>query len=207
MKLTIFAFPLLLTSLSAFAPPIQRLTFLRATQKEQCTSSLSMAGFGGSGSSKKGNKKGGKGNPSTLKLKPKPQWDKYKNLKTATSVKVAVRVMNEGTEVGQWFGVGTIKSEEDKFTAVAVALQKGIIGEHAKRLHPLQFLPKDRLQWGYAPADDSDDWIAVDTKVDVPPGIEKKIGFQGNADLSGYYAKVGSRGYDGVAAKKERGFD
>jgi len=35
-----------------------------------------------------------------------------------------------------------------------------------------------------------------------PPGVEKKIGFQGNADPSGYYASIGSRGYEGVGAKK-----
>jgi len=94
-----------------------------------------MAGFGGSGSSKKVTKKG---SVSTLKLKPKTQWDKYKNLNTASSVKVAVRVSNDGSEVGEWFHVGMIKSEEDEFTEEAVALQKGIITEHAKRLHPLQ---------------------------------------------------------------------
>jgi len=162
-----------------------------------------MAGFGGSGSSKKITKKG---SVSTLKLKPKTQWDKYKNLNTASSVKVAVRVSNDGSEVGEWFHVGMIKSEEDEFTEEAVALQKGIITEHAKRLHPLQFLPKDRLQWGYASNNDSNNWITINEKVVAPPHTEKKVGFQGNADSSGYYAKIGTKGYDGAAAKKDRGF-
>lgn len=205
MKSTIFALPLLLTSVSAFVTPIHKSLFLGVTQKEPCLSSLSMAGFGGAGSSKKGNKKG----TSTPRLKPKPQWDKYLKLKNASSVKVAMRVANEGNEVGQWFEIGTIKSEENKFTEVAVALQKGIISEHAKRVYPLQFLPKDRVQWGYSTSKDSDadEWIALSEKVDVPAGIEKKIGFQGNADPSGYYSRVGSVGYEKTAAKKERGFN
>lgn len=169
-----------------------------------------MAGFGaGSPSSKKsggGKKKGGSGGASTLKLKPKTQWDKYKSLKSESSVNVAVRVANEGSEAGQWFDIGTVKSEGDEYTEAAVALQKGIIAEHAKRLHPLQFLPKDRVQWGYASNDDDDDFIAIDEKMASSPGTEKKVGFEGNADPTGFYAKVGAR-FDGVAAEKKRGFN
>lgn len=204
MKITIVAVNLLCTLVSGFLAPIERTPFRLTRDTNQFVSSLSMAGFGGSGSSKKVSKKGS--NVSTLKLKPKTQWDKYKNLKTASRIEVAVRVANEGSEATEWFHVGTIKSEEDEFTEAAVVLQKGIITEHAKRLYPLQVLPKDRVQWAYASNNDSDDWIAIDEKAAASPGTEKKIGFQGDADPTGYYAKVGSRGYDGVAAKKDRGF-
>ena len=131
MQLITVAFPLLFTTASAFvAQPIQRTSCLRPllTRNTRFTS-LFMAGFGGAGSSKKGGKKGSKKDSLTLKLKPRAQWEKYKNLKTATSIKVAVRVANEGSEVGQWFDIGMIKSEGDEFTEVAVALQKGIIVE------------------------------------------------------------------------------
>jgi len=120
-------------------------------------------------------------------------------------------VMEGGEGFGPWLDVGMIKSEGDEFTEVAVALQKGIISEHAKRLHPLQFLPKDKVEWGYASntSDDDDNsesngYIAIDRKMALPPpGTEKKIGFQGNADPTGYYASIGTKGYDGVGSKKD----
>jgi len=133
----ICALPLLSTTLvSSFQPT----PFLPTVQTTQSSTFLSMAGFGGgagSSSSPKGSKTK-KGASAALKLKPKTQWDKYKSFKTASSINVAMRVANEGSDVGQWFDVGMIKSEGDEFTEVAVALQKGIITEHAKRLHPLQ---------------------------------------------------------------------
>lgn len=150
-----------------------------------------MAGFGGGSSKKTGGKKGkGKG-PVTQKLKPKSQWDKYKRFKKSSSVKVAVRVAADAeSDAGDWYEVGKIKSDGDEFTELAVVLQRGIIAEHAKRLEPLQFLPKYQVEWGYASADD--EWIVVDKNVanSAPSGVEKKIGFQGNPDKSGFYTKT-----------------
>ena len=121
-------------SASAFAP--SRPTF--------SSSSLSMAGFGassgGGGMSKK--KKGKTSKPTKNNnspiLKPKSQWDRYGSLKKATAVRVAARVANDGQNAGEWYEIGRIKSEGDEFAEAAVALQRGIIAEHAKRLHPLQ---------------------------------------------------------------------
>lgn len=163
---------------------------------------LSMAGFGGGGGSSK--KKGGnKKNKSKAKpLKPKSQWDKYKSLKEATSVKVAARSVTEGND-GEWYEVGKVKSEEDKLTELAVFMQRGIITEHAKRMHPLQFLPKDKVEWAYAEKADDDDadvvWITVDKKnvaEAATPGMEKKVGFEGSPESTGFYSRslVGSNG-------------
>merc|ERR1719491_862729 len=171
--------PLLLstttTPVSSFLHPIATTTpFLHSTQTTSTTHTvLSMAGFGGGASSsskKRNNSKTKGGNKNSTTLKPKTQWDKYKNLQTASSVVVAMRVVMEGGEgFGPWLDVGMIKSEGDEFTEVAVALQKGIISEHAKRLHPLQFLPKDKVEWGYASSTSGDDdnsesngYIAID---------------------------------------------
>lgn len=71
-------------------------------------------------------------------LKAKSQWDRYISLKKSISVRVAARVANDGQDVGEWFEIGSVKSEGDEFTEAAVAFQRGIIAEHAKRLHPLQ---------------------------------------------------------------------
>jgi len=229
MKVSMFVFP---TLASAFVTPspslvIQKTPFILPTTATTSTpiithyspsSPLSMAGFGGGGSKKGGSKKkggmgGGASTSSSSKLKPKTQWDRYKSLKEASSVTVAMRVMYEGTEVGKWRTIGTVRSEGDEFTEMAVALQKGIITEHAKRLHPLQFLPKDTVQWAYssntnADTDDTDDdWIIINEKLELPPGADKKVGFQGNADPSGYYAQAGAKGYDGTAAEKKRGYN
>jgi len=241
MKVSMFAFPTLASAFVTPSPSlvIQKTPFILPPTTTTATttastpiithyspsSPLSMAGFGGGGSStgsKKGGgkKKGGGGGmgggastSSSSKLKPKTQWDRYKSLKEASSVTVAMRVMYEGTEVGKWRTIGTVRSEGDEFTEMAVALQKGIITEHAKRLHPLQFLPKDTVQWAYssntnANTDDTDDdWIIINEKLELPPGADKKVGFQGNADPSGYYAQAGAKGYDGTAAEKKRGYN
>mmetsp|Transcript_12275 Transcript_12275/g.17900 ORF Transcript_12275/g.17900 Transcript_12275/m.17900 type:complete len:218 (-) Transcript_12275:188-841(-) len=165
---------------------------------------LSMAGFGGGGGSskKKGGNKKNKSKAKPLNVKPKSQWDKYKSLKEATSVKVAARAVTEGND-GEWYEVGKVKSEEDKLTELAVFMQRGIITSHAKRMYPLQFLPKDQAEWAYAEKGDDDDadvvWIAVDTKnvaEAATPGMEKKVGFQGNPESTGFYSSslVGSNG-------------
>jgi len=181
---------LLSTPVSSFVVPIQINSFI-ATQTSS-TSSLNMGGFGGGGT-KKGGKKVKKV-PSVLKLKPKSQWDKYLNLKKASSVKVAVRVAtNSESDIGEWYEVGKIKSDGDEFTESAVIVQRAIIAEHAKRLHPLKVLPKDKVEWAYASKStpEQEDWIAVNKDTaSAPSGIEKKVGFQGNPDPSGFYSKL-----------------
>eukprot|EP00978_Attheya_sp_CCMP212_P040222 scaffold217355_cov46-Attheya_sp.AAC.3 len=108
------------------------------------SSSLHMGGFGGAaaGGSKKKKKKGNDqkagGMSSTTtnavsKLKPKSQWDKYKNLKEASTIQVAVRVAANSNEdssaAGEWCEIGKIRSEGDAFTELAVVLQRGLIAE------------------------------------------------------------------------------
>ena len=49
------------------------------------------------------------------------------------------------------------------------------------------------MEWGYADAGDDDDrWVAVDRNIGqgAPSGIEKKMGFEGNPDPSGFYSKT-----------------
>jgi len=223
MKLLLFAFP---TLASAFVTPssslpIQNTPFITTTTttpiitqySPSSPSSLSMAGFGASNNSKKANsKKKSSGTKPAEKLKPKTQWDRYKSLKEASSVTVGMRVMYEGDEVGKWRSIGLVRSEGDEFTEMAISLQKGIIGEHAKRLHPLQFLPKDTVQWAYSPNTNTneseiDDWTILTDKLELSPGADKKVGFEGNADPSGYYSKAGTKGYDGTNAEKKRGYN
>ena len=89
-----------------------------------------MAGFGGGGGGKS-SKKAKKSAPSTpIKLKAKSQWDRFGSLKKGTGVKVAVRVANDGSDAGEWYEVGCVKSEGDECTTeLAVVLQRGIIAE------------------------------------------------------------------------------
>jgi len=225
MKLLLFAFPTLASAFVTPSPllPIQNTPFITTTTtptpiithqySASSPSSLSMAGFGASNNSKKGNsKKKSGGTKPAEKLKPKTQWDRYKSLKEASSVTVGMRVMYEGDEVGKWRSIGLVRSEGDEFTEMAISLQKGIIGEHAKRLHPLQFLPKDTVQWAYSPNTNTneseiDDWTILTDKLELSPGADKKVGFEGNADPSGYYSKAGTKGYDGTNAEKKRGYN
>jgi hypothetical protein len=107
-----------------------------------------MGGFGGAaaGGSKKKKKKGNDqkagGLSSTTtnavsKLKPKSQWDKYKNLKEASTIQVAVRVAATddspdaaaAAAAGEWCEIGKVRSEGDAFTELAVVLQRGLIAE------------------------------------------------------------------------------
>ena len=101
---------------------------------------LSMAGFGkssgGGGGMKKTTTKKKKKNV-IKKLKPKAQWDKYCQLKSAQGINVAVRVVSTKTN-NDWIMVGRVKSENDSYTPQAVLLQRAIIAEHSKRLYPLQ---------------------------------------------------------------------
>eukprot|EP00560_Eucampia_antarctica_P001139 CAMPEP_0197831902 /NCGR_PEP_ID=MMETSP1437-20131217/12663_1 /TAXON_ID=49252 ORGANISM="Eucampia antarctica, Strain CCMP1452" /NCGR_SAMPLE_ID=MMETSP1437 /ASSEMBLY_ACC=CAM_ASM_001096 /LENGTH=153 /DNA_ID=CAMNT_0043435027 /DNA_START=217 /DNA_END=678 /DNA_ORIENTATION=+ len=140
-----------------------------------------MAGFG-----KSDNKKT---SSSPKKLKPKAQWDKYCQLKKSTGVNVAVRVV--GKSDAEWLTVGRVKSNNDEFTAEAVALQRALIAEHSKRLLPLKVAAKDLLEWAYC-NEGSEEWVSVDPKDDSlnlsVKDVDKKIGFEGEADpASGFY--------------------
>jgi hypothetical protein len=102
-----------------------------------------MGGFGGAATGskkkkKKGNdqKAGGLSSSTTTtavsKLKPKSQWDKYKNLKEASTIQVAVRVAaatDADADAGEWCEIGKIRSEGNAFTELAVVLQRGLIAE------------------------------------------------------------------------------
>lgn len=141
---------------------------------------LQMAGFGKSDSKKKASPK---------KLKPKSQWDLYCKLKKSSGVDVAVRVV--GKPDSQWLMIGKVKSDDNQYTAEAVALQRAIIAEHSKRLLPLQVAPKDVVEWGYF-SDETDDWVQVDPKDEAlrltVKNLEKKVGFEGKPDpASGFY--------------------
>lgn len=146
-----------------------------------------MAGFGGGGggASKKGGKK------DNTKLKPKAQWDRYKDLKDEEAVRVAVRCVN--SKKRQWYQIGAIKSQKNAYTEAAVLRHKVLIAEHARRMFPVQISsPKDRLEWAYcsSTATQDDDWVILDSDAVVfePEGIEKQSGFEGLADPTGLYA-------------------
>merc|ERR1711971_275608 len=89
----------------------------------------------------------------------------------------------------EWLDVGYVKSENDEFTEIAVARQRALIAEHAKRIHPLKISQKDTIEWGYI--DDSTSlYVTVSKDVcdDAPKTIERKIGFEGIADpKTGFY--------------------
>jgi len=196
---------LLLPSVVSFLSPMVHRAPVFSIVKQQIkvlpgasSSMLKMAGFGGGGSTKKKGAKKKSAGSTVPKLKPKGQWDKYKSMKKSSPVKVAARVVKTEGDA-EWFEVGQIKSEGDEFTELAVVVQRGMIAEHAKRLHPLQFLPKDQVEWGYADTGDDDTWVAVDRSIaqGAPSGIEKKIGFVGNPDPSGFYAKTSGPQFTG----------
>lgn len=164
------------------------------TDYKHQTTPLSMAGFGGGGGmggGTKGGKKKKQKKNTPLVLKPKQQWDRYANLKAATIFKVGVRVLN-GDDDSEWLETGKVKSKNDESTEIAVALQRGIIAEHSKRLYPLKVLPKDRVEWGFSTSltPEQGDWEVVtkDAANDAPAGMEKNVGFEGKPDpASGFY--------------------
>ena len=147
---------------------------------------------------KKGGSRSTNTAPPPLKLKAKSQWDRYCDpaLNAATSYPVAVRVIRSGSDNDNasrdWIVVGKVKSEDDALTEIAVALQRGIIVEHAKRLVPGQVKPKDLVEWGYGTPrmskvdahDDDDDvrpttFILVDHKsvLKDAPEVQTKFCF------------------------------
>mmetsp|Transcript_53722 Transcript_53722/g.160846 ORF Transcript_53722/g.160846 Transcript_53722/m.160846 type:complete len:92 (-) Transcript_53722:190-465(-) len=70
-------------------------------------------------------------------------------------------------------------------------MQRGLIAEHAKRLLPLQVLPKDVVEWAYIKDNDGEEeWVLISKDIcdDAPSGVEKKMGFEGLPDpASGFY--------------------
>ena len=97
-----------------------------------------MAGFGAPSGNKKSKKKSSSATP--IKLKPKLQWDRYLAMKESTIITVAVqKINNDGdTTDDGWTDVGYVRSLNDELIDVAVARQRALIAEHAKRLFPLQ---------------------------------------------------------------------
>lgn len=160
----------------------------------QSKTQLSMAGFGGGGGASKKNKKGGGGGSAKPlpKLKAKTQWDRYADLKKSQKIVVGVKITGED-EASDWMEVGKVRSENDEHTLVAIARQRALIADHAKRLYPVKVPANAVLEWGYVMEGDGEgenSWVTVDkaSGADAPKGIEKKFGFEGISDkASGYY--------------------
>ena len=109
-----------------------------------CVVVLKMAGFGGGGGSSGGGKKtkskkktgGGKNRPKkgknpttvTAGYKPKQQWDRYSDLKREEKVRVAVKIVGDNDN-NEWLEVGRIKTKDNAYSAIAVALQRALIAE------------------------------------------------------------------------------
>lgn len=168
-----------------------------------------MAGFGGGGADKSKTKK-----VKETKLKPKQQWDRYLDLKADSKIRVAVRVLEveDDDASKEWLEVGRIKSKGNQYTAIAVARQRAVIAEHAKRIYPLKVSNKNTLEWGYSESSASDEssgddeWNVVDKSIldeSTPPaGIEKIIGFEGRPDpATGFYCV-----YDGGKLQTDETF-
>jgi hypothetical protein len=194
-----------LTLLIALATTTNAFTVVnpRSASASSRTAPLGMAGFGTAPKKKGGKKKDVK------QLKPKQQWDRYTgDLKSCDSIRVAVRIVESSSPVAEtivdlneWYEVGAVKSKDNAYTEAAVIRHRVLMAEHARRIFPTTILANDKLEWGYttatatATADTTTDtttttvdWTVVG-KVDMPEGIEKLIGFQGNADPTGFYAR------------------
>jgi len=193
------------------------------------SSSVLYAGFGGGGgegsnnnnNNNKKNKKKKINKTDTNKMKPKVQWDRYLEFKYEPKIAVAVQIITDadadvdadatGGGSGEWLNVGCVKSKDSKYTSQAVFRQRGIIAEHAKRLHPIQLATNGKqqvnLRWAYYDFEKKDEeendteeegqWMIVDkstisdgtTAADVV-GLEKLIGFMGRPDpVTGFYCQ------------------
>ena len=163
-----------------------------------------MAGFGGGGggAASKKNKKAAKPLP---KLKAKTQWDRYADLKQCKKIIVGVKLLSSSDDA-EWLEVGKVRSENDEHTLVAIARQRALIADHAKRLYPVKVPANSVLEWGYMEEGDDGEstWVTVDKASgdDAPKSIEKKFGFEGISDkASGFYCyysegRVVERGED-----------
>lgn len=187
------------------------------TQQQQRTPALPtlMAGFGAasssSSSSSKGKNKKKDGSKKSTKLKPKKQWDRYmsEGLKSADAIQVAVRVVGSK----KWLSVGEIKSKDNAHTDAAVIRHRALIGDHGRRMFPAEVLAIDKLEYGYATTNSSDDdheWTVVEKGEAMPDDIDKMIGFRGFPDLTGFYsssgkAATGDSKQDGYGKMKNKG--
>eukprot|EP00587_Corethron_hystrix_P010227 CAMPEP_0113311250 /NCGR_PEP_ID=MMETSP0010_2-20120614/8558_1 /TAXON_ID=216773 ORGANISM="Corethron hystrix, Strain 308" /NCGR_SAMPLE_ID=MMETSP0010_2 /ASSEMBLY_ACC=CAM_ASM_000155 /LENGTH=230 /DNA_ID=CAMNT_0000166843 /DNA_START=77 /DNA_END=766 /DNA_ORIENTATION=+ /assembly_acc=CAM_ASM_000155 len=161
---------------------------------ESSSSSSLYAGFGGGGSSlsKKNKNKatdGKKGSP----LKPKQQWNRYIKMEKEAEITVGVKLVDEDND--EWLAVGKIRSRESKYTTKAVFRQRSLIAEHAKRMYPLQVLPKKKLQWGYKEDEEGEGrWTVVDKSCeDTEEELDAKlVGFEGLPEPSGFYSDIDS---------------
>jgi hypothetical protein len=178
------------------------------------TRGLYMAGFGAatpstSSSSSSSSSSGDSGS----KLKAKTQWDRYLELKQeATSYIVGVKIVAEVGNDSDWLVVGQVRCRDEKtLLAAAVARQRGLLADHAKRLFPLKVTPQVKLAWGYFQADTGStemtpttggttlsatgSWVVVDPKASdnsssKTKDFDKSIGYEGTPDPStGYYCK------------------
>ena len=108
-------------SLEGFSPTISI-----PTRGSSSPSIVWAGGFGGGGTSaSKVDKK--TSSSKQIKLKPKQQWDRYIALKGTTKIAVGVRMKEDGTD--EWIKVGYVRSKEDAYTEVSVAMQRALIAE------------------------------------------------------------------------------
>lgn len=117
----VFAFLLAAFSLSVEGfSPLVRLS----TSPSSCSTTALLAGFGGGAS-----KNGGKKAPSKqAKLKPKQQWDRFiDSLKGTAKMPVGVRMKEDDSD--EWIRVGAVRSKDDAFTAISVAMQRALIAD------------------------------------------------------------------------------
>jgi hypothetical protein len=110
-------------SLEGFSPAISIPT------RVSSPSILWAGGFGGGGASanKVDKKSSSSSSSKQMKLKPKQQWDRYIALKGTTKIPVGVRMKEDGTD--EWIKVGYVRSKEDAYTEVSVAMQRALIAE------------------------------------------------------------------------------
>lgn len=163
-------------------------------QNQRAITTLQMGGFGGGGKAK--NKSKDNKGPAA-KLKPRKQWDRYisDDLKSSDSIRVAVRVVSS-SDASKWYPVGDIKSKDNAHTEAAVIRHRMLIAEHARRMFPAEIIPSDKLEWGYCPTaadaatDDDCEWTIARKVDEMPPDIDKLIGFMGLPDLTGFYSSV-----------------
>jgi hypothetical protein len=91
---------------------------------KQNQSVLFAGGFGAGGSTKSDGKKS---SSSLSKLKPKQQWDRYLDMKGTVKVPVGVRMKEDDSDA--WIQVGYVRSKDDAYTEIAVAMQRALIAE------------------------------------------------------------------------------
>jgi hypothetical protein len=177
---------------------------------------LYMAGFGAATPSPSSSSSSSSGADSGGKLKAKTQWDRFLDLKQeATSYIVGVKIVADVGNDSDWLVVGQVRCRDESLLAAAVARQRGLLADHAKRLFPLKVTPQVKLAWGYFQADSGSttttaaptvaagttrlmatgSWVVIDPKTadsrnssKETKDFDKSIGYEGTPDPStGYY--------------------